>query len=85
MTRNILALATAATLALGAAAPSFAMENEHNMLVGAVYNELTRLGVDTSGINDLTLGQIAQLRAVLSGDSMSEQQQKTEAMRILEK
>jgi len=85
MTRNVIALATAAALTLGAAAPSFAMENEHNMLVGAVYNQLSQLGIDTNGIGDLTLSQIAELKTVLSGDSMSESQKKTAAMKVIDR
>ncbi|MEL6170049.1 MAG: hypothetical protein AAFR35_15290 [Pseudomonadota bacterium] len=82
MTKTILAAATAALLTVGAV-PAVAMNQEHTMLVGAVFNELSRLGVDTSGINDLTLGQIAELKSILSGDSMSEAQQRSAVEAVL--
>ncbi|MEO0918524.1 MAG: hypothetical protein AAFY31_16325 [Pseudomonadota bacterium] len=84
MTRNIIALATVAMLSLGAVAPAVAMENEHNMLVGAVFNEVKRLNLDTSNIDKLTLREIAEIRSALSGDSMSEAQQKVFVKSVLD-
>ncbi|MEM7719455.1 MAG: hypothetical protein AAF222_09635 [Pseudomonadota bacterium] len=84
MTRNIMTLATVAMLSLSAAVPAVAMENEHNMLVGAVFNQVKRLDLDTTNIDKLTLGEIAEIRSVLSGDSMSEAQQKVFVKSVLD-
>lgn len=84
MKRNILAITTAAALSMAVFAPAAsAMENEHTMLVGAVYNALSQLGVETDNIPNLTLAQIAQLREILSGDSMSEGAKKNQIRQIL--
>lgn len=85
--KKVTVFVTAAALSLSAAAPAaFAQDlgDEMNMLTGAVFNALSRFGVDTTGISNLTLAQIAQLREVLSGDSMSDAQKRNEINRILE-
>ena len=69
MTRKIIALATATMISLTAAAPAVhAMGMEFNMLTGAVFNELRTRGLPTEGIHDLTLGQLAQIKAIVDGD-----------------
>lgn len=84
MTRNVIALATAAVLTLGAVAPLQAMDAEHNQLVNAVIADLNSLDVDVSNIDALTLGDIARLKQLLSGESMSEAAQKNAVRRILD-
>ena len=68
MKRTMTAIVTAATLSLTAVPSAQAMDMEFNMLTGAVYNALSVLGVDTSGINDLSLAQIAQIKGIVDGD-----------------
>ncbi len=84
MTRKIIALVTAASISLAAAAPAFAqaMDMGFNMLTGAVFNELQSRGLPTDNVSNLTLNQIGQIRAVLNDDSLSEsnQNQRIEAI-----
>jgi Asp-tRNA(Asn)/Glu-tRNA(Gln) amidotransferase B subunit len=84
MTRNVIALATAAVISLGTVAPLQAMDNEHTQLMNAVIADLSRLDVDMSNIDSLTLGDIARLKQLLSGESISEAAQKNAVRRILE-
>jgi hypothetical protein len=65
-TRTIaFAALTAATL--GAAAPAaMAMEQEVNMLTGAVYNALQTQGYDTTHVDRLTLNEIVQIRQLMT-------------------
>ncbi len=73
MTRKLIALVTAASISMAAAAPAVqAMEMEFNMLTGAVYNALKARDLPTDGMDALTLNQIGQIRAVLNDDSISE-------------
>lgn len=84
MTRNVIALATAAVISLGAVAPLQAMDQEHSQLVNAVIADLNRLDVDASNVDALTLGDIARLKQLLSGESKSEAAQKNAVRRILD-
>ncbi len=71
MKRNILALATASAIAFAALAPSAqAMENEFNMLTGAIYNSFTAMGLPTDKIQDLSLSEVAQIKDLLEEDGM---------------
>ena len=71
MKRNILALATASAIALAALAPSAqAMENEFNMLTGAIYNSFVSMGLPTDKIQDLSLSEVAQIKDLLEEDGM---------------
>lgn len=71
MKRNILALATASAIAFAALAPSAqAMENEFNMLTGAIYNEFVAMGLPTDKINELSLAEVAEIKNLLEGDGM---------------
>ena len=63
MIGKLAAVATAATLTLGAAAPVVAMDQELNMLMGAIYFEVKSLGLDTTNIDQLTVAQLAQIKA----------------------
>jgi len=77
MKRQMIAVITAATVTLGAAAPAVhAMEMEFNMLTGAVYNALQAQGFDTSNIHSLTLNEIVQIRSILESDMDTSQRQK---------
>ena len=68
MKRTMTAIVTAATLSLTAIPSAQAMEMEYNMLTGAVYNALNVLGADTSGISELSLVQIAQIKGIIESD-----------------
>jgi hypothetical protein len=85
MTRKLVALLTAATISMAAAAPSFAqaMGMEFNMLTGAVYNALKSRGLPTDGMDGLTLNQVGQIRAILDDDSLSETNQTQRIQAIL--
>jgi len=78
MKTRILAAATAATLALGAAAhaQSASMDQGFNMLTGAVYNALNAQGFDTSNINELSLADIALIRNLLSDEMGNNERQR---------
>lgn len=84
MTRNVIALAAATMLTLGAVAPLQAMDAEHTQLVNAVIADLNSLDVDLTNIDALTLGDIARLKQLLSGENMSEAAQKNAVRRILD-
>lgn len=71
MKRNIMALATASAIAFAAMAPSAqAMENEFNMLTGAIYNAFVTMGLPTDKIQDLSLSEVAQIKNLLEQDGM---------------
>ncbi|MGB5556558.1 MAG: hypothetical protein WBN04_00945 [Paracoccaceae bacterium] len=71
MKRNILALATASAIALAALAPSAqAMENEYNMLTGAIYNAFITMGLPTDSIQELSLAEVAQIKNLLEETGM---------------
>ncbi|MEM9127839.1 MAG: hypothetical protein AAGB28_18765 [Pseudomonadota bacterium] len=79
MKRNILAIATVAALASGTAVQ--AMETEYNMLTGALYNALDQIDADTTKLGDLSLNQIAQIKAVLDGtDNDAKKKQRIETI-----
>lgn len=81
MTRILSALILAAVTATATVPAAVAMEQEFNMLTGAVYHELSKRGIDTSGINDLTLDQIALIRGVIdSGESEGNIKNRIEAI-----
>lgn len=67
MTRYLSAAALSAML-VGISAPALALDPELNMLTGKVYNELAIRDIDTSTIQDLTVGQLAAIKAVLDSD-----------------
>lgn len=84
MKTRIFAAATAAALTLGAAVHAqqddMAMSQGFNMLTGAVYNALRAQNFDTANINDLSLGQIAQIRSLLSQDMGTNERQRIETI-----
>jgi len=68
MKTKLIALATVAALA---SAPAFAQSTTSqgfDMLTGSLYNSFTSMGIETAGIQDLSLSQIAQIKDVLDGD-----------------
>lgn len=71
MKRKILALATASAIAVATLAPSAqAMENEFNMLTGAVYNAFVQMGLPTDKIHDLSLSEVAQIKDLIEESGM---------------
>lgn len=80
MKTKFLALATVATMALGA--PAFAQQDGgidmgYNMLTGAIYNALVSRDLPTDGISELSLTQIATIKSILSsGDSDTQIEQR---------
>ena len=82
MNTKFLAVATAAAVAF--TAPVFAQNSAnqgYDMLTGALYNSFARMGMDTAGISDLSLSQVAQIKDVLDGDvSDGEKKSRIEAI-----
>lgn len=77
MTYTLKKIAAAAALSLSVASPGFAMEEELNMLTGAVYNDLTVMNMDAADIANLTLGEINTINAIMhAGDTDSEKRRK---------
>ena len=79
MKTTITAAILSAGLALPMAAPAVAQNSDEaalsmgqSMLLGALTNELQRLDIDTSNLNDLTLAEIAEIHTVLSDDESSD-------------
>jgi len=83
MIGKLAAAATAATLTIGAAAPVAAMDQELNMLMGAIYFEVKNLGLDPTNIDKLTVSQLAQIKAITSS-SNDDQGAKFQVKQILE-
>lgn len=83
MIRKLAATALAATLTFGAAAPVVAMDQELNMLMGAIYFEVKGLGLDPTNIDKLTVSQLAQIKAITSS-SNDDQGAKFQVKQILE-
>lgn len=70
MKTKLLAVATAATMALGVPAMAQDIDMGYNMLTGAIYNSLASRGLPTDGISNLSLTQIATIKSILdSGES----------------
>jgi hypothetical protein len=77
MTSKFKKLAAVTALSLSFAGPSFAMEQELNMLTGAVFNSLTKMQMDVANMANLTLGEINIINSIMhGGDSESEKQNK---------
>ena len=70
MSKTLRAIALGAVLATTGAVSTSAMEQEFNMLTGAVYNALKLNGFDTAKIDTLTLSEIAEIKNLLEGDDM---------------
>ncbi len=83
MISKLAAAATAATLTFGAAAPAAAMDQELNMLMGAIYFEVKSLGLDPTNIDQLTVNQLARIKAITSS-SNDDQGAKFQVKKILD-
>lgn len=88
MNRSIKVALVATTLALPLAAPVVAqdmstMADGQTMLVDGLTNNLERMGIDTSGVNDLTLNEVAEIRGILERDEASDAVQKSRIESIL--
>lgn len=67
-----IAFAAATALAIASYAPTAsAMGQEFNMLTGAVFNELSSRGFDTSTVGQLTLSDIAKIKGLLDEGDMT--------------
>ncbi|SLN56109.1 hypothetical protein PSA7680_02925 [Pseudoruegeria aquimaris] len=78
MKQQLKALMAAATLmvptagAVSAMTDADVMSMGHSMLVGAIVNQLSSSGLDTSGVSKLTLNEAAQISLILRDGSESE-------------
>ncbi len=84
MKRTLVSLATIATLAAGpvfADAHSPTMGEGFDMLQTALMSDFERMGIPTDSLDDLTLGQIAAIKAVVeSSDSDTQKKGQIEAI-----
>ncbi|MFY0624635.1 MAG: hypothetical protein JXQ89_23420 [Pelagimonas sp.] len=75
MKTTFTALATATVIAVSAVSAS-AMSNELNSLTGAVYNSLSKMQMDLTGIENLTLKDIQRIQTIMhGGDNENEKRQ----------
>ena len=70
MKTSMLALALAAGIGAAGTNAAVAMDQEFNMLTGAVYHALKAEGFDVTNIDKLSLAEIAQIKNLLSEDQM---------------
>ena len=66
------------------AAVAQSMDTELTMLEQAVQNAFSRLGVTEYKMEDLTLGQLAEIKAVVGSGDYSEADKKRQIMQIIE-
>ena len=83
MTGKFSAAAMALALTFGATAPVVAMDQELNMLMGAIYFEVKNLGLDPTNIDQLTVHQLARIKAITSS-SNDDQGAKFQVKQILD-
>jgi len=76
--KTVKALIVASAMALPMTAAPVAAQDTlsmgQSMLVGSLVNSLTRMGIPTDNINNLTLSQIAEIRFILEEDMATNQQ-----------
>ena len=74
MKKTVFALVAAAVVSGAPLAVSgaFAMENELTMLEQAVNKEFVRYGLEGIDMGDLTVNQLAEIRAVVNGSDYSD-------------
>lgn len=73
MKATLTALALAATLSVGLAPASFAMEAELDALMEALEGELSSRGIETEGLENLTIAELRLVQQMLAnGDSAGE-------------
>ncbi|SDZ62997.1 hypothetical protein SAMN05444004_1482 [Jannaschia faecimaris] len=77
MNRTLATIATVAALTAGSAfadAHSPSMGEGFDMLQTALMSDFERLGIPTDALDDLTLGQVAAIKAVVESDEGDTQQ-----------
>lgn len=88
MNTHLKATLVAAGLALPMAAPAVAnmddIRNGEQMLRDGLENEMADHGIEAGNIDDLTLSEIAQIRAVLSDDESSDTVKQEQLEEIVE-
>ena len=84
MNRSLIIAAAFAAFASAAHADGHltgTMSEGYDMLTAALANDFERLGLDTAGLDNLTLGQIAAIKQVAdSSDSDGEKRNRIEAI-----
>jgi hypothetical protein len=87
MKRSILTVCTAAVLAASplSAVGAFAMDEELTMLEHSVNNEFAMLGITDYTMGELTLGQLAAIKAVTQNGDYSSSEKKNQIEVILDK
>ncbi|QIE41303.1 hypothetical protein [Meridianimarinicoccus aquatilis] len=81
MKNPIATIATVAALSLTILAPaSQAMEQELDMLTQSVVNALRVEGFDTSNVENLTLGQVAEIKGVMESGMTATDRSKIERL-----
>jgi hypothetical protein len=78
-------LVAAAVSAAPFVAAAQSMDRELTMLEQAVQNAFTRLGVTEYKMEDLTLGQLAEIKAVVGSGDYSPNEKKLQIMQIIER
>lgn len=69
MNAKLIAIATAATLAMAAPLAAQSSANQgYDMLTGALFNSFVAMGISTDKLGELSLSQVAQIKDVLDGD-----------------
>ena len=61
------------------------MDNELTMLEQAVHNAFTRYGVSEYKMEDLTLGQLAEIKAIVGSGDYSDGDKKEQIMQVIER
>ncbi|MCV6597261.1 MAG: hypothetical protein OIF40_09295 [Mangrovicoccus sp.] len=69
-------LFAAAALALSVAAPLSAESAGETMLLSAVMNEVSRLGIETSSLDNLTLNDLVSIATIVRGDDPQDTQKR---------
>ena len=75
---------------MSVAAPSFARDDDkmigmgQAMLVGQIENALSRRGIDSTGIENLTLAEVVELKNVLSSSDTNTVTMNSNARQILQ-
>ena len=81
MNRSLIIAAALAAFATTATAQDGTMSEGYDMLTAALANDFERLNIDTDGLDNLTLGQIAAIKSIAdSGDNDGEKRNRIEAI-----
>lgn len=77
----IIAAALAAFATTASAQADGTMSEGYDMLTAALANDFERLGIETEGLDNLTLGQIAAIKSIADGgDGDGEKRNRIEAI-----